>query len=395
MPAPDDLHAPMPLGPHTASGLFRVLLPEEAQWLRLPSESYADCSICPPAMRGEYDPGCRCCGYIPHVPNLLLGLALEDDGAAPLIEGAIGDGLALPSGLWAPPARLRRKVELDAADKFGTEATMACPFLKGDGGCGIYAYRNSVCSTFFCVNDHGEPGETLWSTMHALMGNAETGAAQWAMGEAGLSWELQAERMAELVGDLDRLSTLDGWTPEALAHIWGEWWGREAEFYAACIASLRGAREGFWERLADLTPTDAVGFELAQRDWIPEEFRDEVPPIATGDVSRMPTDDLWYRIQLRLKQLWDLPLDGETVRWATGIQIAGPSNKLPLLMGSKHRVAGASRLLWLDDTELALLERFRGGARIDGALLDSPEAEALENPRELLAHLLRRGVLVV
>lgn len=395
MPDRDLLHEPLELGPHRISGLFRILLPEDVSWLRVPEERFADCSICPPAIRQEYHSDCRCCGYLPHVPNLLLALALEDQVAGPKVRAVIADGLALPSGLWSPPDRFARRMELDATDGFGSDPSMACPFLDAPTGrCGVYAYRDSVCSTFFCVNDHGAPGEDLWSLIQALMGTAELAAVQWAMAEVGLSWELQAERMAEVAADLDAAGDGTGWTPEALAHIWGAWWGREEAFYAACVAHIRAHADGLWGRLIDERPLDAVAFEVALRDWVPQEHRHEVPVITTEGIERVPMQDLWYQLQLKLRQLWELPLDGEVVRWGPKVQIGPPSRALPLLMGDRHRVAGLDRLYWLTDAELALLRRFEGGRKIDSALLDSPEADAVEDARGLMAQWLRRGILV-
>ena len=396
-PVRDDLHEPVTLGPHRVSGLWRVLLPEDAQWLRLPAEELADCSVCPPAARGEYSPGCRCCGYLPHVPNVLLGLALEDPEAGPRVRAAIADGHALPAGLMASPARFRRSIELDAKGGFGTQAAMACPFLQAEtGGCGIYAYRNSTCSTFFCVNDHGAPGESLWDSMQALMGAAEGAVAQWAMGEAGLPWATQAERMGEVAKDLPRASSeSEAWSEAARRLIWGAWYGREEAFYAACLVALRGARDGLFDRLAKATPTDAVAYEQAVRDSVAPEHQHEYPPIATDGIELRPVDDLWYRLQVRLRALWSLPLDGELVAWSPGIRIAPPSGRLPILLGGRHRVAGAERIQWLTDPELALLRRFRNGRVIDSDLLEGPEADALDDPRGFLAACLRRGVLRV
>lgn len=395
-PPRDDLHEPMNLGPHTVAGLWRALLPEEATWLHLPAERFADCAVCPPVQRGEYDAGCRCCGHVPHVSNVLLGLALEDSAAAPLIRRAIEARIALPSGLWASPARYRRSIVLDAGGGFGTDAGLACPFLQGEtGGCGIYGYRNAICSTFFCVTDHGAEGDRVWDSVSALLSTAETAASQWAMGEAGLPWSLQVERMAELSGDVGSLSEADeGWTTEALRHLWGAWWGRQEDFYAGCIAALRSHREGLFERLAEWSTTDAVAFEQAVRSSVPAEHQHEVPPIAEGGVVRVAIDDLWYRLQLKIRSLWALPLGEGAVRWADGVQVAPPSGRLPLLMGGRQRVAGGDRPFWLSSAEAALFARFQAGCRIDGALLESPEAEGLEDARGFLAECLRRKLLV-
>ncbi len=396
-PPLDDLHSPLELGHHHVSGLWRAMLPEDAGWMHLPAERFTDCQNCPPVIREEYDPVSRCCTYTPHVPNVLLGLALENPATAPLIRGAIADRLVLPSGLWASPARFARSTASDAAGLFGKDPSRTCSFLQTEtGACGIHAYRNAVCSTFFCVNDHGAPGEELWGAMSALLGTTETAAAQWAMGEAGLPWEVQVERMGELAADVPSMSAPDeGWTEEALRHIWGQRYGHEETFYAGCIAALRAHRSGLFERLVKWPTTDAVDFEKAVRDSLPEASQAEYPDIAADGLEHFPLDDAWYQIQLKIRELWTLPYGEGLVRWGVGIQVAPPSGRLPLLMGGRHRIAGTTRAYWMTDEELALFQLFEPGCAIDSALLDGPEAEAVEDCRGFLSECLRRGILVL
>lgn len=396
-PAPpaDDLHLPLELGPHHVSGIWRALLPADAGWMHLPKERFADCGNCPPVIREEYHPVSRCCTYTPHVPNVLLGLALENPEIAPRIRGAIAGRHALPSGTWASPARFARSTASDAAGKFGQDPTRTCSFLQTEtGACGIHAYRNAVCSTFFCVNDHGAVGEELWGSMSAMLGTTETAAAQWAMGEAGLPWSLQVERMGALASDVPALSAPDeSWSEAAYATIWGEWRGREEAFFARCIAALRAHREGLFERLVKCSVSDAVAFETAVRDSLPEASRAEYPDIAAEGLEHFPLDDAWYQLQLKIRELWELPF-GQVLVWAEGIQLSPPTGRLPLLIGGRHQVTGGKRKFWLSDAEVALLRRFAPGCAIDSDLLDSPEAEALDDPRAFLSECLRRELLV-
>jgi hypothetical protein len=391
----DDLHELMPLGPHKVAGLFRALLPADVAELRLPAERFADCASCPPAERGTYHPSSRCCAHLPHVPNLGLGLALEDPSAGPTVRAVIQGGFALPSGLWSPPARLKATAAVDAAGRFGTDPAMTCPLLNpSDMTCGVYAYRNAVCSTFFCVNDHGADGTELWSTLQAFLGNAELRAAHWAMGEAGLSWETQVSRMAELSVDLDSLSAAaGGWTKEALRILWGDWYGREEAFYSDCVSALRTHRADLPELLAVTPLTDAVAFEVAVRDWIPEAHRDMVAPIAEEGLEHVPAPDLWYSLQLEARNLWALPF-GEPLSWADGVVVRSPDGRLPLLLGGRHEVLLQKKPYWLTDEELTLYVLFQPGRVLDSALLDSPEADAAGDVRALLSELLRRGLLV-
>lgn len=393
-PEPLDLHAPLVLGTQTLAGLWRAVLPEEAQWMKLPTERFADCSSCAPAQRGDYDPGCRCCAHLPHVPNVSLGLALERPETAAQVRRVLAQGVALPSGLWAGPAHFKREVTLQAEEAYGTDASMACPFFDAPtAACGIYAYRNSVCSSFFCEHDHGAAGEDLWSRLQAVLGSAETALQQWAMGQAGLSWAVQSARMAELTPRLTEISAGTGWTEEALRHIWGEWRGREELFYARCLAAVREHEDSLAETLGQWAVTDAVEFELAARDLLAPEHRHEAPPVATGTTERVPLAELWYSLQLELRNLWSLPL-GETLRWAPGVSVTSAEPTLPVLGQTLHRVEGGARPYGLTEEELTLFGLFREGRALDARVLDSEAADAVSDPRGFLSECVRRELLV-
>ena len=391
----DDLHELMPLGPHKVAGLFRALLSDEVAELRLPAERFADCASCPPVERGTYHSASRCCAHLPHIPNLGLGLALEGSSSALTVRSVIQRGFALPSGLWSPPERLKITAAVDATGRFGTDAALTCPLLnQAEMTCGVYAYRNAVCATFFCVNDHGADGTELWSTLQAFLGNAELRASHWAMGEAGLSWETQVARMEELSADLDSLSDPSGgWTKAALQVLWGDWYGREEVFYASCLEALRARREDLPELLSNRSLTDAVAFEVAVRDWIPEEHRAMVAPIASEGLEHVPPEDLWYSLQLEVRNLWALPF-GQSLTWAEEVVIQSPDGRLPLLLGGRHSVVLKQKTYWLTDEELALYSVFRAGRMLDSVLLESVEAGAVNDVRGLLSELLRRGLLV-
>jgi len=388
-----DLHTPLRLGHHGIAGVWRHLLPH-VEGLPLPTERFAPCNACPQVEAGAFVAACKCCGYLPQVPNYLLGLALQNEATAPLVRAVIAAGNALPQGTDMSPARFRRSVALDSADGYGTDPVMACPFLV-DGGCGIYAYRNAVCSTYFCTHDHGDVGEEFWTHLQSLFGAAESAVCQWAMGRAGRAWSDVVDALAHLSDDLDGLSTPDeAWTPAALDAVWGPWRGREEAFYRACADAISAEGDALWAVVQDWPTTEAVAFLTARRAWIPEDQRHEVPEIDDGTVERMSNEDLWTVVQGLSAELEYLPL-GERVWLAEGVRWDPPNRKLPLLFGNRHQIHGGNWLFWATDDEIGLLEHFAGGLTLTAAWLASSAVSAVEDGEGFIAQCLRRGLLVV
>jgi hypothetical protein len=104
-------------------------------------------------------------------------------------------------------------------------------------------------------------------------------------------------------------------------------------------------------------------------------------------------EDLWYSLQLEVRNLWALPF-GQSLVWADGVVINSPDGRLPLLLGGRHQVVLQQKTYWVTDEELALYSVFRTGHVLDSVLLESVEAGAVDDVRGLLSELLRRGLLV-
>jgi hypothetical protein len=198
-----------------------VLPPLYTAWLAralaepLPEEARATCGDC--AMRprpgdapGEltFDPVFKCCTYHPDLPSFSVGQILAG-GAGPgraAVERRVaagGEGVT-PLGV-APPERVRAALnDARATTGFGRAAELACPYLDGAGGCGIWPYREAVCASWFCKHEHGWRSVELWRWAQLLLQVCERRLAAWAAARLGASGE-----------------------------DWGAWAGRAADFYRA------------------------------------------------------------------------------------------------------------------------------------------------------------------
>ena len=152
------------------------MLPKlQAAWLAqflgapIPAESNATCEACAmvadeteggASLEHGFNPETKCCTYLPQLWNfLLVGGVLEDQdvdarGRAS-IEAHIDHGIATPLGLGR--TRTYHVLYTTGTLKFGRSAsTHYLP--EGGGRCGVWAHRESACSTWFCKFERGAIG---------------------------------------------------------------------------------------------------------------------------------------------------------------------------------------------------------------------------------------------
>jgi hypothetical protein len=179
--------------------LYAGLLPAVFR-RRIPEESLADCARCPMcrrpgeprALRGSYfRPDARCCTFYPSLPNYLAGALLEGRSAA-LREGRgrlrrllLDPGGADALAVGPPPGQGRRHARWSDRG-FGRWHSLLCPyFRRGANDCSIWAYRNSVCSAYFCRPAGGIPGAEFWRAVQRYLGVVERALARHAAGDPG------------------------------------------------------------------------------------------------------------------------------------------------------------------------------------------------------------------
>jgi len=213
--------------------LFAGPIPDE------PRATCLDCAMCESADSYSasperfFHPATKCCTYLPELANYLVGRILADDDPAAAkgrasIEARINSGIAVaPFGLLSPP-RFAQAYDNLSDDAFGREPGLRCPhYLDQEGGlCGIWKNRNSVCSTWFCKLERGAVALNYWDAARELLSAVEIDLARWLMLELSLN---HAAR-----GPLDANAFNDMADPDARRRIWGDWFGREREFYLAC-----------------------------------------------------------------------------------------------------------------------------------------------------------------
>lgn len=163
----------------------REILPGEVRGE--PGSTCDDCAMCRERV-APFRMDVRCCGYLPELPNFTVGRILRDGtpaGKASLrarLDGRIAVG---PLGVGVPPAYGAQWAHVERTTGFGSDPELACPHLDGDR-CGIWRFREAVCTTWFCRIDGEEAGRAFWLELRATLKELEQALARWAARENGI-----------------------------------------------------------------------------------------------------------------------------------------------------------------------------------------------------------------
>jgi len=184
----------------------------------IPPETGATCASCAMVPETPEDgPGFRatlkCCTYMPRLWNFLVGAILldEDPEAAAgraSIEARMHDtAAATPLGLMRDSAY---DAMYDMSGSFGNDGRLLCPHYVDERGgiCGIWRYRESTCTTYYCKFNRGAVGAAFWAQLKQVLLLAEQSLSAWCAVQLGVRQDPMAE--------------------------WGEWRGRESEFFREC-----------------------------------------------------------------------------------------------------------------------------------------------------------------
>ncbi|WP_437682314.1 hypothetical protein [Sorangium sp. So ce131] len=175
---------------------------------------------------------------------------------------------------------------------------LRCPYYDvGPGSCTLWAYREAVCSTFFCKYVAGADGRKLWMSIKTLLSLVEIQLSRYALFKLHPEYIHHHRSRGETESGPLTADQLDEEAPPEAEYraMWRGWTGREAELYRACFADVRGLSAADVERLLGLDGTleqvilDRL-YAAAVSPELPEVLR--FNPDATVQRSREPQHDL-------------------------------------------------------------------------------------------------------
>lgn len=284
------------LGSHSVSGLWKYMMPEEVFYFRVDAESRSTCFACPKVKEAGFHEDVRCCTVIPRVPNFMIGLGLK--AGHEKISKQFAAGRFLPEGLIISPEELNRSLSFISAPEPGLPSVV-CPFLDlASKRCGIYEYRSTTCSSFFCKTDRGTASMQFWSDFADFGSQVESALSQWALVEAGFDLKEYFTRLDSLQPHAD-----SGWTDEQRRLLFGPWYERERELFLATADAILEHKENLFSIASNFKPMQAKEFDRKLRVQFQPSFAEELIDEALPEGEAESIESLWYQLKLSARNL--------------------------------------------------------------------------------------------
>ena len=196
------------------------------------------------------------------------------------MEKRIADAVGVtPLGLAAPP--VHSLLYRSSTDAFGRSRTLRCPHYIEDGGfCGIWRNRNAICATWFCKHVRGQVGYTFWrDSLQRVLQAIEMDLARWCV----LELQVGDDALRLLVASGDWAFEAGAVTGDSIDNrvdqktyekIWGEWRGRQHEFFCRCgeLVSPLG-----WADVLAICGAEARGFARLTLEAYGRLTADDIP----------------------------------------------------------------------------------------------------------------------
>lgn len=283
----------------------------------IPRESRATCDDCamwakpgeaPPPPGSQtffFDPIIKCCTWIPTLQNFLVGRILgdSDPGAQfgrATVEKRIADGIGVsPLGLTQPP--VFSLLYKNSSQAFGRSRSLKCPHYIEEGGrCGVWRNRNSTCATWFCKHTRGAAGFRFWrESLHRLLQIVEQSLAHWCLLELKVS-DRTLRHLADTEGWVFGAEAVTGDALDnrvdrkAYALLWGEWLGREREFFRRCAELVSPLA---WEEVLALSGPEARVYARLTQEAYGRLLSEEVPsPLKVGPFQLVQIQNAMTRV---------------------------------------------------------------------------------------------------
>ena len=127
-----------------------------------------------------YKSDLKCCTFFPFLPNFAVGGILHHQlDKAHVVKHKISQrAFSLPLGLF-PDLKYQYQFQNKKETDFGNREDLLCPYYdKQKSNCGIWQFRGTVCTTFYCRSDYGKEGLYFWQNLNDFMSYVEIALAE-------------------------------------------------------------------------------------------------------------------------------------------------------------------------------------------------------------------------
>jgi len=302
----DAIFQPIRLGAHIVPGIWRYMLPEDVFYFRVDPERKSSCFDCPQVKASGFHPSVRCCTYIPRIPNFLLGMSLFATGTQQMVADFIAAGHAIPEGSQHSHLQLIASLEHISPSHNSQANSVVCPFLDlNSKQCRMYAFRNGVCSSFFCIHDQKIEGLEFWEHLQDFVSQIETALSQWALSEIGFDLETYFSRFNQLSKEIDASSIpkTKAWSEMARKILFDDWYGNEISLFKRCAEVVIDNKNNLYEIASKQKLMQAKTFDDAARATLLKSFSSHLVAESLPIGEPVPITDIWYSLQLANRNL--------------------------------------------------------------------------------------------
>ena len=253
----------------------------------------------------------------------MLGLASDTEKGMESFHDLKKLGMLIPEGMNQTPTQWYDYLDDVENEQFGKSQKILCPMLdRSNGYCKIHAFRNGVCSTFFCEKDYEDLSTEFWGSLSSLVGQIEMALSQWAMTFIGFDIEAYMKRYDSLAKKFDSITNAEtkGWSEQALKHLWGEWYGKELEFYRLCAKAIMDHIDVLWEIASETDIIEASKFDRVMHKKVPEQLKSQIEPEDLEEGEPAELSELWDDFDTSYNELWT-PIEYAEYEWAENIEI--------------------------------------------------------------------------
>jgi hypothetical protein len=289
-----------------------------AGWLRdvlpgpIPRERRATCDACAMVPREGrepaeasaqvFNPATKCCTYLPELPNFLVGALLSDQAVAPAgrasVEARMAQGIGVtPLGLHKTPLYSTIYANSSSAT-FGQAMALRCPhYVEESGACGIWQYRDAICSTWFCKHERGKVGATFWRALSAFLRVIEVQVALRCAADAGAGTSTVLQALNTRSADAASLLGAELVTSQNDAFVnthWQQLPSGPETFYMRCYDV---ARHMSWSEIRALGGEELRLRERVLLDAYADLVTTSLPErLAIGPVEATRINADWYQV---------------------------------------------------------------------------------------------------
>jgi hypothetical protein len=221
-----------------------------------------DCAMCNKGQHPEgvevtyFRPDVKCCSFHPSIPNFLAGSILADERAEAAegkkrMRALIANRIGVTPHWLSPSAKYHALYEAARRASFGRTDHLICPYFDDEGRCSVWRHRESICTTYYCKFTRGVQSGKFWNALKGYLSFMEGSLARWSSREVDKEvTEIQVNPHQLTLEELEDLPPEE----EMYKRHWKTWVGREADFYMACAAKIRGMDRATFEKVVDQAP---------------------------------------------------------------------------------------------------------------------------------------------